>query len=315
MRERQKAVLLAIIEEYVKNPVPVGSRLLAKNYFNFSSATIRNEMKDLEEEGYLKQLHTSSGRIPTLKAWKFYVENLLRESFLIAERIEELSEFLDKGRFFMEILEDWLLNTLNLPVMWLVSNSSRIKNIYLSSFSNEKLIIITEFDDGEYRKFYLNLDDFITKRQLKQLNFMLSKLLLTNNISEALIRVKELEWNYRKLATKILENIENLEFNLKISGLDKLFEFNLKNEQLLNLLKILTTTREKLLKVMLKSEKDLSIFFGDETGLGNDIVVIRQILTGKEQVALIAPVNVDYKNILTKLRQLKNTIRSRGILG
>jgi len=75
MTERQKSLLLAIVEQYAEVASPVGSSLLAK-LFNVSSATIRSEMAELERQGYIKQPHTSAGRVPTDKGYRFYVNHL-----------------------------------------------------------------------------------------------------------------------------------------------------------------------------------------------------------------------------------------------
>src|SRR5882757_6575511 len=76
MTERQKKILSAIIEQYAEVAVPVGSTLLAK-VFDVSSATVRAEMAELEREGFIKQPHTSAGRIPTDKGYRLYVNNLV----------------------------------------------------------------------------------------------------------------------------------------------------------------------------------------------------------------------------------------------
>ena len=77
LSDRQKLILKAIIEEYVDSNEPVGSKILTeKPYLDFSSATIRYDMQDLEEKGYLEKTHTSSGRVPSELGYKYYVENL-----------------------------------------------------------------------------------------------------------------------------------------------------------------------------------------------------------------------------------------------
>src|SRR5207249_8826136 len=76
MDPRHREVLIALIREYIDSAQPVGSRILVKRYFkNLSPATIRNAMADLEDMGYLAQPHTSAGRVPTDKAYRFYVES------------------------------------------------------------------------------------------------------------------------------------------------------------------------------------------------------------------------------------------------
>ena len=76
MDPRHREVLIALIREYIDSAQPVGSRILVKRYFKtLSPATIRNAMADLEDMGYLAQPHTSAGRVPTDKAYRFYVES------------------------------------------------------------------------------------------------------------------------------------------------------------------------------------------------------------------------------------------------
>lgn len=87
MTERQEHILSAIIEQYAEVAVPVGSSLLAKA-FNVSSATIRSEMAELERDGFIMQPHTSSGRVPTDKGYRFYVNHLNDSSSPVERRAE-----------------------------------------------------------------------------------------------------------------------------------------------------------------------------------------------------------------------------------
>ena len=83
MENRHKKILSAVVEEYTKKAVPVGSKILKEKYgFKVSSATIRNDMNELEKEGLLHQPHTSSGRVPTDKGYRFFVEKIMPEKKL-----------------------------------------------------------------------------------------------------------------------------------------------------------------------------------------------------------------------------------------
>ena len=80
LNDRKKRVLQAIVEEYVNTAEPVSSSSLVNNYgLDFSSATIRNEMAELEKMGFLDKTHTSSGRIPSEKGYHYYVETIMKE--------------------------------------------------------------------------------------------------------------------------------------------------------------------------------------------------------------------------------------------
>lgn len=93
LNDRKKLILQAVVDEYISSAEPVGSRAISKkNDLGLSSATIRNEMADLEEMGYLIQPHTSAGRIPTDEGYRFYVNSLMRRYKMGVETIEQLQE-------------------------------------------------------------------------------------------------------------------------------------------------------------------------------------------------------------------------------
>lgn len=88
LTERQKLILNAIVDDYIRSAEPVGSRTISKRGdVNFSPATIRNEMSDLEELGYLEQPHTSAGRIPSHKGYRYYVDHLVKRGNLSVQEI------------------------------------------------------------------------------------------------------------------------------------------------------------------------------------------------------------------------------------
>ena len=95
MDERKRRILRAIIDDYILTGVPVGSRTISKKYeTGLSSATIRNEMSDLEELGFLDQPHVSAGRIPSAKAYRLYVDSLLQAGIIPDDSAESvLSHF------------------------------------------------------------------------------------------------------------------------------------------------------------------------------------------------------------------------------
>ncbi|MEB3100714.1 heat-inducible transcriptional repressor HrcA [Ferviditalea candida] len=94
LTERQKMILSAIIDDYIRSAEPVGSRSISKREdVGFSPATIRNEMSDLEEMGYLEQPHTSAGRIPSHKGYRYYVDHLIKPDFLSNRELEVYKHF------------------------------------------------------------------------------------------------------------------------------------------------------------------------------------------------------------------------------
>ena len=95
LTERKRRVLWAIVQDYSSTAEPVGSRTIARKYdLGVSSATIRNEMQDLEDEGYLEQPHTSAGRVPSIKGYRYYVDWLMQPSPVTPEEESLLVEAL-----------------------------------------------------------------------------------------------------------------------------------------------------------------------------------------------------------------------------
>ncbi|MEK7678926.1 MAG: heat-inducible transcription repressor HrcA, partial [Deltaproteobacteria bacterium] len=111
LTERQGAILAAIVKEYILSAEPVGSKAVASSYSaslgGVSPATIRNIMAELEGAGYLAQPHTSAGRVPTEKGFRFYVDSLLE----VEEPTEEAKEFLRKCLDGPSNIEDMLTGT------------------------------------------------------------------------------------------------------------------------------------------------------------------------------------------------------------
>ncbi|GAA4706097.1 heat-inducible transcriptional repressor HrcA [Brevibacillus fulvus] len=107
LSDRQRMILNAIVDNYIHSAEPVGSRTISKREdIGFSSATIRNEMADLEELGYLEQPHTSAGRIPSTKGYRFYVDNLIQPQFLSQVEVEKLKKlFADRIHHFEQVIE------------------------------------------------------------------------------------------------------------------------------------------------------------------------------------------------------------------
>ena len=97
LTDRQKALLKAIIEEYIEDAEPVGSEVIERKYnLGVSPATIRNEMVVLTKEGYLKQPHTSAGRIPTSMGFRLFIQELMKEKQLPVAAGPEITGFLPK---------------------------------------------------------------------------------------------------------------------------------------------------------------------------------------------------------------------------
>ncbi len=156
--ERKLRILKAIIDDFVSTAHPVGSRTLAKKYeLGVSSATIRNEMADLEELGYLTQPHTSAGRIPSELGYRLYVDNLMKQSLLrseqkelvrslLSKRVIEVEDVLKQSAKIMAELTG-LVSFVTLPQF----SKSKLENVKLVKIDDQKVLIILVSDSGIYK--------------------------------------------------------------------------------------------------------------------------------------------------------------------
>ena len=161
LSERQEKILKLIITEYIKLAKPVGSNLICKE-LKCSSATVRNEMASLEELGLLEKTHTSSGRIPSEKGYRYYVDHLMKPKELNGEDMLKLQIIFNNQQLE---LADYLSESLKLIadmtsytsiVLGGTSHDNKLKEISVVPIDAENLIIIVVTDKGHVEINYCN---------------------------------------------------------------------------------------------------------------------------------------------------------------
>ena len=160
LNERKEKILDAVIRNYLETGEPVGSRTISKyTDLNLSSATIRNEMSDLEELGYIVQPHTSAGRIPTDKGYRFYVDNILKDRMAelderekkVTEKEDLLIQKVDKVETLLQNMAKMLATNTNYATMVSTpkAQTNRIKFVQLSVLE-EKSLLCTVVSDKNH---------------------------------------------------------------------------------------------------------------------------------------------------------------------
>lgn len=165
LTERKLRILQAIITDYVQNAEPVGSRSIAKKYdFGVSPATIRNEMADLEEMGYLTHPHTSAGRVPSDKAYRLYVNNMMQKTDLSLQEKQTINERLQVNRnefdrtirHAAELLSD--ITKLASFAMTPSTRQDTLKFIRLLPIDDDKIVLMIVADSGKVTNTTLRLN-------------------------------------------------------------------------------------------------------------------------------------------------------------
>ena len=198
MDERKKRVLSAIINDYIANGEPVGSRTITKRYdLGVSPATIRNEMSDLTDEGYIEQPHTSAGRIPSAKGYRYYVDNLMERERLSLAQLREIKEAL-AGELteldnFMRSCINMMSHLTNYPAFALVPERSRgrLENIQLVPLNDRQVLAVLLTSVGLVHHKVVELSEPVSQSELQSIEIGLSNTLRgreLNSISEDLLR-------------------------------------------------------------------------------------------------------------------------------
>ena len=178
LNDRKKLILKAIIANYLETGEPVGSRPIAKHpELNLSSATIRNEMADLEDMGYILQPHTSAGRIHSDKGYRLYVNELMKEKEAeVAELRDIIIEKTDKMDKVLKKVAKVLASNTNYATMISVPqySGSKIKFIQLSRVTPLQLVAVVVSDNNVIRNQIINLDEEMDDQTIQKLNLLLN---------------------------------------------------------------------------------------------------------------------------------------------
>ncbi len=172
--DRSKKILYAVIQCYINTPGPVGSRVVSKKYhFGFSPATIRNIMSDLEEMGYLRQPHTSAGRVPTDSGYRFYVDSLSAEKQQINNALtaelnkkfelikKDINSFLDDASKMLSELSHYIGITMSPN-----TSMTTLSKIELLKYRDNQLAVILFTDEGIIKNKIVPVDPEISQKEL-----------------------------------------------------------------------------------------------------------------------------------------------------
>ena len=181
LSERQLTILDAIIRNYLATGEPVGSRTISKyTDLNLSSATIRNEMSDLEEMGYIVQPHTSAGRIPSDKGYRLYVDHLIETNDKKEKELSDMKELVIENTEKMEQVLKQAAKVLanNTNYATLVSapdvNHNKVKFIQLSQVDDQHLLAVIVMNNNMVRNKMLDLYEPLDNETILKLNILLN---------------------------------------------------------------------------------------------------------------------------------------------
>lgn len=186
--ERKIKILNAIIQTYLETGEPVGSRTISRfTDLKLSSATIRNEMSDLEEMGYILQPHTSAGRIPSDKGYRFYVDNLMKvKSEEVVRQNEMMVQKVDKLEQVLKQVVKMLATNTNYASLITApqSQKNKLKFIQLTRVNEEQILAVMMLEGNIIKNKILTVDELVEEEEVVKLNLLLNTYLQGLSLQE-----------------------------------------------------------------------------------------------------------------------------------
>ena len=325
LTSRQEKVLEIIIREYVKNVTPVGSKLICDE-LNCSSATVRNEMSILESVGYLEKTHISSGRIPSEKGYRYYVDNLMKPKEMTGEEMLKLQTIFNNNKLeindclkrSLEIISD--LTDYTSVVLGSNSSENKLKKVEVLPLDSDKLIAIIITDKGHIEHKQINVYG-VQLDEISKTVELINKLIVGTPINE----VKEkLEFEIKPIINQYVKQHESIYnafydvFNDFVMKSDVSFVGRTKilNQPEFNnvekIKKIFTKLDDDtLLDTITEDDKDINIYIGNESHLDEDVTVIKtKYKTGDDEgvIAIIGPKRMEYAKVVSLLNYIKENL-------
>ena len=333
LSERKLKILHAIIQNYLETGEPVGSRTISKyTDLNLSSATIRNEMADLEELGYILQPHTSAGRIPSDQGYRLYVDMMMEEK---EQELKEMQEqMLDKADRMEQLLSQAakvLASSTNYATMVStpVSSANKLKFIQLSMVDEEQIIAVIVLGGNVIKNKIINVEEPLSNENLLKLNMLLNTTLTGMPIEEInlglIARLKEQAGIHSEVVGNVLDAVAEViqvdnEMHIYTSGATNIFKYpELSDKQ--SAQEIISAFEEKqqlneLVTQTLAREDNtgIQVYIGDETPVQNmkDCSVVTatyELGEGmKGTIGIIGPKRMDYEHVLKSMKRLQNEL-------
>ena len=327
LNERKQKILEAIIRNYMETGEPVGSRTVSKyTDLNLSSATIRNDMSDLEEMGYILQPHTSAGRIPSDKAYRLYVDTILqRKDEEVSEMKELMVEKADKIDLLLQQVAKLLAQNTNYTSMVTKPKyqHKRIKFIQLNQMSERQLLVIVVLDNNHVSNKFINLMTDADENVIAQMNFLMNTALTGLDFTEInmaiMQQIKEKAGEYGELASSILDCISEVmteedDSEIYTSGATNILKYpELSDKE--KMTGLLSTFEEKqMLSAWANDEPPeddkehgIQVYIGEESPVESmkDCSVVTATYRIKEgvygKIGIVGPKRMDYEKVVGTL--------------
>ena len=333
--ERKIKILNSIIQTYLITGEPVGSRTISKyTDLNLSSATIRNEMSDLEDLGYIIQPHTSAGRIPSDKGYRFYVDNLMKEKIAEVDEMKDiLIEKADKLDHLLKHVAKLLAANTNYATMISAPQYKRnkLKFIQLSRVEESQLLVVVMLEGNLIKNRLIEVDERVSEDEVAKLNILINTFLQGLNLQEInmelIQRMKAQAEGYGQIIGQIIDAVavviqEEDDLEIYTSGTSNLLKYpelgdREKASELLYMMEEKKALSELIVDQEVSAEENknpIQIYIGSESPVSTmkDCSIVTATYELEEGVqgtiGIIGPKRMDYKKVVGNLQTMMNQL-------
>ncbi len=334
---RKIKILQAVIRNYLETGEPVGSRTISKyTDLNLSSATIRNEMADLEEMGYIVQPHTSAGRIPSDKGYRLYVDTMMEEK--VREVDEKMELVLEKADKLDQVLRQAAkLLASNTQYAAMVTSpsyrGSKLKFIQLSRVDRDQILAVIVVEGNIIKNQMIHVDEELSEEDMLKLNILLNSSLAGMSLEDInlgmITMLKEKAGIHTDLISGVIDAVaeairQDEDLEIYTSGANNIFKYpelsdNKKASEIINMFEekqplsdFVKDAREK----TGDGENGIQIYIGSEAPVSSmqDCSVVTatyQLDEGMQgTIGIIGPKRMDYEHVVDTLKRLMEQLDS-----
>ena len=330
--ERKKKVLQAIVEEYINTAEPVSSGSITKGYgLDYSSATIRNDMAQLENIGFLDKPHTSAGRVPSAKGYRYYVNELLKEDNLSLEEIKYIKNKLEIKVNEIEDLTKVATTTLSEITHYTTvavgpkADKQIIEEIKFVSLGQRMLMVVIVTDTGLVKETIIKFDEDVTESQVDTLNALFNNRLKGKPLAKidrpmAEYIFSEVHYSIgimQAIIEQINRIVEEENNNIFLEGAKKSFDLpEFKSMKVAKNFVNLIDTKEEMLEIFNSGEtEDINVFIGDDDENSNlkdfSIITFKHTVGNKDlgTIGIIGPKRMDYSKVIAVMKYISKKLK------
>lgn len=333
--DRKKKILYAVIRNYLETGEPVGSRTISKyTDLNLSSATIRNEMADLEEMGYIYQPHTSSGRIPSDQGYRLYVDAMMQEKDREVSQIKELLlEKEDKmERLLRNVAKVLATNTEYATMITAPSTyGNKLKFIQLSRVDAHQLVAVIVIEGNIIKNSIIEVEEQLNDESILKLNILLNTNLNGIPIEEInlamITKLKNQAGIHSEIVGEVMDavgaSIKEEDLEIYTSGTNNILKYPELSDKSLASGIINTFEEKQLLTTLLTGREEeiidgqaIKVYIGEETPIGTmkDCSVVTATYELEEgihgTIGIVGPKRMDYDKVVETLKTVQDQLGS-----